>query len=219
MFSYNSKFNQTINLILDCIFLSLLWIVSSLPIVTIGAASTALYHTVDAVFRKEEGGVWKEFWRVFRRDFKRATGLWIIMLMIFMVLIVNFGAAFTADIANETLLIVLQIGAVFLTSLMAIWLQCWFPYLSRFDDPVKVILKNTLAITMAETKVSLKLLGLFVLVVVVDVIISLNVPVLTIAMPVAYTASLNRIMEPLFARYIAKQNATVQNGNEEIVNV
>ena len=218
MFSYNSKFNQTINKILDCIFLSLLWLVSSLPIITIGAASTALYHTVDTVLRQEEGGIWKEYWRVFRRDFKRATGLWIIMLLIFVVLIVNFGAAFTVDIANETLLIILQIGAVFLAALMAIWLQCWFPYLSRFDDPVKVILKNTLAIVMAETKVALKLLGLFVLVVAVDVLISLKVPVLTIGMPVAYIASLNRIMEPLFARYLAKQNADVQNENEEIVN-
>ena len=58
MFSYNSKFYQTVSQILDCIVLSFLWIVSSLPIITIGASTTALYYAVDKVIRREEGNVY-----------------------------------------------------------------------------------------------------------------------------------------------------------------
>ena len=94
MFSYNSKFFQTVNQMIDCVFLSLLWIVFSLPVLTIGAATTALYHAVDKVIRREEGHLFKEFWRVFRRDFKRATILWIFMVLIFCILAANFYAAF-----------------------------------------------------------------------------------------------------------------------------
>ncbi len=217
MFSYNSKFNQIIGLILDCLFLCLLWLVSSVPVVTAGAATTALYHTVDKVLRREEGSIWKEYWRVFRRDFKRATALWGIMLLIFAVLAANFYAAFSAGIENENLQIALQAGALFLTALMAIWLQYWFPYLSRFDDSVKTILKNTMAIMMAETKTSIQLLLLAVVVAVLDVILSKYVPVLTIAMPVAYISELNRILERLFARYIARQEATeTENSTENV---
>lgn len=214
MFSYNSRFMQVINQIIDCIFLSLIWIAASLPVITIGASTTALYATVDKVFRREEGSVWREYWRVFRRDFKRATGLWAIMVPIIAILATNFYAAFSAGVENDSMLIALQIGAVFLTALMVIWLQCWFPYLSRFDDPVKTVLKNTLAIMMAETKVAVSLLFLFVFVTAMDVVLSIYVPVLTIMMPVAYISALNRILERLFARYIAQQ-VTAQKSSEE----
>jgi len=217
MFSYNGKFAQTVNQILDCLYLSFLWIVASLPIITIGAATTALYSSVDKVFRKEEGGIWKEYWRVFRRDFKRATGLWLIMVLIILILGANFYAAFTAGVSGEALQIALQVGTVFLMALMAIWLQFWFPYLSRFDDSVKTILKNTMAMMVAETKSSISLLLLFAFAVVIDLVISKYAPVLSLAMPVAYTIALNRILERLFARYIAQQNCSGQENSEEMI--
>lgn len=217
MFSYNSKFNQFIIQIIDCVFLSLIWIISSLPVFTIGASTTALYHTVNTVLRKEEGSIWKEYWRVFFRDFKRATGLWAIMVLIIAALVANFHAAFSVGVENESLQVALQIAVVFLTALMVIWLQCWFPYLSRFDDPVKRILKNTLAIMMAETGVAIRLLLLFVFVAGLDVVISLYAPYLAFAMPVAYISALNGILERLFARYIAQQEASAQESSEEIV--
>ncbi len=218
MFSYDSKFSQTVNQIIDCVFLSLLWTLSSLPVITIGASTTALYATVDKVFRREEGSIWKEYWRVFRRDFKRATGLWGIMVVILAVLGANFYAAFSAGVRNENLVIGLQIGALFLTALMAIWLQCWFPYLSRFDDSVKTILKNTMAIMLAETKVALRLLLLLLLVIGLDAVLAMYVPILTILMPVAYISALNRILERLFARYLAQQNQSSQIPSQEVVN-
>ncbi len=217
MFSYDSKFSRAVNQIIDCLFLSLIWFVSSLPVITVGAAATAFYATVDKVFRRDEGSVWKEYWRVFFRDFKRATCLWGIMVLILAVLGVNFYSAFSAGVSNEALVIALQIGTVFLISLMVIWLQCWFPYLSRFDDPVRKILKNTLAIMLAETKVAFRLLLLFLFVVALDAVLAAYMPVLTIAIPVAYVIALNRILERLFARYVAQQNESAQENNEEIV--
>ena len=214
MLSYNSKFYQIVTQIIDCAALSLLWIVFSLPVITIGASTTALYHAVDKVIRREDGSIWKEFWRVFRRDFKRATALWILMLLICGVLVANFHAAFAHEWANESLQAFMQIASVFLIALFAIWLQYWFPYLARFDDPVKRILKNTLAMMFAETKTDFRLLLLFLVVTATDVIISLRVPVLAIFMPVAYIISLNRITERLFARYIARQEALAQPETE-----
>ncbi len=217
MFSYDSKFAQTVNQIMDCLLLTLLWVVSSLPVITIGASTTALYATVDKVFRREEGSIWKEYWRIFRRDFKRATCLWGIMVLILAVLGVNFYAAFSAGVSNESLVIALQIGALFLTAIMAIWLQCWFPYLSRFDDSVKIILKNTMAIMLAETKVALCLLMLLLFVIALEAVLAMYVPVLTFVLPVAYICTLNRILERLFARYIAQQNESSQIRSEEVV--
>ena len=203
LFSYDNKFFQTLNQILDFVVLSLIWTVSSLPIITIGACTTALYHTVDKVLRREEGKMWKEYWRVFRRDFKRATGLWLICLLILTVVAVNCFLVFVFTWESSSLQTLLQIVVVFLTTVLLCWMQFWFPYLARFDDTVKQILRNTLAMMMANTGVVLRLLGILVLVVFLENILAQTVPVLTVVMPTAYIVAINRIIEKMFARYIA----------------
>ncbi len=205
IFSYDNKFFQTLNLILDVVALSLIWTISSLPIITIGASTTALYHTVDKVFRREEGGLWKEYWRVFFRDFKRATGLWLLFLLICTVLAVNGFLVFTFAWEGKSLQTLMQIVVVFLIAVMACWLQFWFPYLARFDDPVKRILKNTLAMMLTHSGVALRLLGILIVAVFTENILAQTMPVLTIVMPTVYMVAINRIVEKLFAGYIDAQ--------------
>ena len=205
IFSYDSKLTHTLNQIFDFLVLNLLWAVSCLPVITVGAATTALYHTVDKVLRRGEGKLWKEYWRVFRRDWKRATALWAIMLLAFAVMAANWFVASDLESLSSGVRSFMQILSIFLVVFMAIWMQLWFPYLSRFDDPVKRILKNTMAMVMAETGVAFRLLVLIVFVVIMDVLFSRYVPVMGLLLPVAYMTSLNRILEKLFARYISKQ--------------
>lgn len=217
MFSYNSKFSQTVNQIVDCFFLSMLWIVFSLPVITIGASTTALYHAVDKVFRKEEGHLFREYWRVFRRDFKRATILWGIALLICVVMAANAFLAFDFTWTNSSLQTGLQILAIFSIAFFGVWMQFWFPYLARFDDPVRRILKNTLTMMMVETKTALRLLILGIIVVALDLVLSKYAPFFVLVLPVAYMVSLNPIMEKMFARYISQQKeaAFLEIGSDE----
>lgn len=207
LFSYDNKFFQLLVLILDVVLLSLLWTVTSLPIVTMGASTAALYHTVDKVFRREEGGLWKEYWRVFARDFKRATGLWLILLLIAAVMVVNCFLVFSFEWETETLRSLMQIVVIFVVALIACWAQFWFPYLVRFDDPVKKVLKNTLAMMMAHSGVTIRLLGILLVTVFMENILAQTMPVLTIVMPVAYIVAVNRVTEKLFASYIQAQQS------------
>lgn len=205
LFSYDNKFFQFISLIFDVVILSLLWTVTSLPIVTMGASTAALYHTVDKVLRRGEGGLWKEYWRVFTRDFKRATGLWLILLLAAAVLVINCFLVFSFEWETESLRSVMQIAVIFVAALMACWAQFWFPYLVRFDDPVKRILRNTLGMMMAHSGVTFRLLGILLITVFMENILAQTVPVLTIVMPVAYMVAVNRMTEKMFASYIQAQ--------------
>lgn len=47
LFKYDSPFVQICNKIVDCICLSVLWLVTSLPVLTIGASTTALYYAIN----------------------------------------------------------------------------------------------------------------------------------------------------------------------------
>ena len=78
-FSYESKFSQLLLKICYSCYLNLLWFVCSLPVVTIGAATTALYYTSLKVIRGEESSLTQQFFHSFRENFKQATVLWLIM--------------------------------------------------------------------------------------------------------------------------------------------
>ena len=79
-FSYESRFSQLLLKLCYACYLNLLWFVCSLPVVTLGASTTALYYVTLKLARDEEGNVTAMFFRAFRDNFKQATVLWLIML-------------------------------------------------------------------------------------------------------------------------------------------
>ena len=80
-FSYESRFSQLLMKLCWCCYLNMLWFVCSLPIVTMGAATTALYAACFKIHREQEGrSVALLFFKAFRDNFKQATVLWLIML-------------------------------------------------------------------------------------------------------------------------------------------
>ena len=79
-FSYESKFSQILLKLCWSCYLNLLWFVCSLPIVTIGASTTALYYASLKLVREEDSSLTRQFFRSFRENFKQATVLWLILL-------------------------------------------------------------------------------------------------------------------------------------------
>lgn len=64
----------------DILLLSILWLVLSLPVVTIGAASTALYYTMIKNVRRERGMLLKEFFCSFKLNFKQSTIMTLVLI-------------------------------------------------------------------------------------------------------------------------------------------
>lgn len=82
-FSYDSKFGQLLDKFFNSCYLNLLWIICSLPIVTIGASTTALYYVTLKIARGgEETSVARMFFRSFRENFRQSTVLWLILLVV-----------------------------------------------------------------------------------------------------------------------------------------
>ena len=79
-FSYDSKFGQLfIKLSYGCC-LHILWLICCLPIVTIGASTTAMYYTSFKIAKDEGSYITTMFFRSFKQNFKQATVIWLIML-------------------------------------------------------------------------------------------------------------------------------------------
>lgn len=75
--------------VFDSIVLSVLWVLCSLPVVTIGASSAALYTAVLRCLRKEESYLLRTFLGAFRENWKRSTLTWLVALAVLALLFLD----------------------------------------------------------------------------------------------------------------------------------
>ncbi len=208
--SYDGPLNQFVMKLVDCFFVSLLWMIASIPVITVGASTVALYHTVEKVIRQEEGGIWKTFWKAFFRDFWQATGIWILLFLFY-----------AASLAAYSAIRGMGMGAVATGFLIAsvlvvtLWTQYWYPYLSRFEDKTVTILKNTLAMLIVDFFRSVKLLVLLLLAVAIAVLALLYAPFLLLLLPAVYVFFGNRTVDKVFGRYLPQPEEEQTEEREE----
>ena len=149
-FLYESKFTEIISKVFDCIMLSILWIFSSLPIITIGASSTAMIVTIEKVIRQDEGKIWNTYWCTFVREFRQATVLWLIRLFVYLIVALELYILYCLNQEGYNTHKGVVSIALLAIALFTTWSQYWLPYLAKFTDRIPVILKNTLLITLAN---------------------------------------------------------------------
>ncbi|MCR4643063.1 MAG: YesL family protein [Lachnospiraceae bacterium] len=81
MFSPDRGIGRVLTKIGELVILSILWFVTSLPIITIGVSTTALYYSTVKSLRRERGYFVKEYFRAWKENFLRSS-----FLMVFFIL-------------------------------------------------------------------------------------------------------------------------------------
>ena len=197
-FSIDNPVMRVLVKLFDVIALSVIWAVFSVPIFTIGAASTALYATVYHHVRLGEGYLWKTFWESFKDNFKRSTLAWLPMLAMILFLIF--------DIITIRFLIKNghPLGAIFgvllvLLLVSAVWAQFLFAYCARFDGTVKDSLRYSFYLLMAHP---LRSIGIMLLIFGLAALI-LVVPGLAILYPAGTVWITSYIIEDVFMKHMS----------------
>lgn len=162
IFNPENKFWSFMDKIADVFFLGILWLAASLPVVTAGAATTAMYQFTLKQADNEEGYVWRSFWQAFRKNFLPATALWLILLAAGVFLALDLWACLNIAIPSPVRTVCL--GVLLCVSLVYVLTALYvFPILSRFRLPVKKILSNSFIMAMGNLYVSVTVLVLFVI--------------------------------------------------------
>lgn len=162
LFNPENKFWSFMNKITDVFFLGILWFVFSIPVITAGAATTSLYQFTLKQTDDEEGYVWKNFWRVFRENFRQATVLWMMVLAVGAFLAADMWACLQIPVSGPVRVVcfgvLLCLGFVYALTVLYI-----FPILSRFDLPVKTIVTHSFVMAMGNLYVSVTILVIYIL--------------------------------------------------------
>ena len=149
LFRPDSPLMVTMTQITDCIFLSLFWILGCVPVVTVGASFAALYDATYRGLRKGEKNSWQRFFRTFRENWKGGVLPTLVFLLACTCLVKGLVAVWNGAVYGE--ISWMLFSAVAFLGVMAVGvLSLLFPMLSRFENSLGALLKNTLILALAN---------------------------------------------------------------------
>lgn len=128
-------------------YLNVLWFICCLPIVTVGASTTALFYVTLKIAKDEEGNITKSFFRAFRQNFKKATIIWLILLTLGIILALDGYIFYHMYSENAIWTLGTAIFFVVLAA-YAIILMYIFPLLARFENTIKAMFLNSIMLGM-----------------------------------------------------------------------
>lgn len=141
LFGPNASFPQMLGRVSDLVFLNLLTLLCSVPIITGGAAIAALYDAV-ARLQRSEAKLYRGFFKAFGKYFLRATALWIPVLIVAAGIIYNRAAL-------AMLPFMIGIGLLALVTAVLSWA---YPMLVEFGEGVRATLKRAMKCAASELK-------------------------------------------------------------------
>lgn len=148
LFRMDSPLMRFLTKIADLMVLNILFCVTSIPLITIGASWTALYSVTLKMVRDEEGSVSRSYFRSFRQNFRQATLLWLGVLVVLALLVLDIRVL--NGMAGGTAPGLLRVGVEILALLGIMVLQYLFPSLARFEASLADTLKNACIMALAH---------------------------------------------------------------------
>ena len=160
IFDMDSPLMRFLNRTADMLILNLLMILCCIPVITIGAACTAMHYVLLKIVRDEEGYLVRGFFKSFVRNFKQATIAWLLMLVVIAVYLGDWLIFSYSGIEFPRVLViaVVAVGAVAL--LISLYV---FPLMARFENTIRNTFKNAAILAFANLPRTLGMAFLYAL--------------------------------------------------------
>lgn len=184
--------------IFDAVFLTILWVVFSIPLVTIGASTTALYTVSLRMLRGEDSGhTAKEFSEAFKGNLGQGIGAGIIMTAVGLVLGFNLYQYVNSPYK------VLAIVFLVMTFVYLMIFKFIFPVIARFSNNLPNLFAMAFVLSVKNFGWTLMMITLSASIIVVGIFVFWPLLFFSVgAIALIDSWALNHI----FAQYIEKNN-------------
>lgn len=139
LFSTDSPFYKFMSRLLDMLKLNFLWIIFSLPIVTIGASTVAAYTVTLKMVDEAEGYVGKQFLKAFKANLKQGIPLGLLALVCTYSVYLDFEF-FNKLPDNPMVFLIIGIVAAFIFYMHFIYA---FALSARYENTLLHTMKNS----------------------------------------------------------------------------
>lgn len=207
---------RALSKICDMVCLNILWLICSIPIITIGASTAALYTVMLKMVKNEEGYIFRGFFKAFKSNFKQSTIMWIVILLLGIVCWIDYRVAGVMPGMGGRIMRIIFLLLGFILLSVTIYI---FPLTARYENTIRNTVRNALILTVGKLPYTL----LMVVVTVGSVIISLwNSMTLMFAIPlwfiigVSLIAWINSyILRRVFMIFDSVENGTNDENTQE----
>ena len=198
--------------IFDFFGLSCMWLMCSMPLVTVGPASIALYDAAAHCLRGSETNLAKRFFRTFKKELIPGilmTILWAVIAMIFWF---GYQIVFQMGKANSAMAIFAVI--YYFSLLIPVGVLCWaFAVESRFVYKFFQLHKMALYFTFAHLPATIAIVALAL----AAIEICVNFPFFVIFVPGILVYFQSFFIEKVFKKYMPEEEAAeVEELEEEL---
>lgn len=197
LFDPNNLLFRSLSWAVDVVGISLLWLILSLPVITILPATAALYHTCALCIRRGEVGAFGRFFRFFWGNLRQGCLLSLPLAALSALLFLGHGVMYAAAGQVGGYAAVMY-GVYCVAMLLPLGVFCWLPaLLGRFDFSIPALCRGAAYLTLRHLPATV-----FAVAVVMGAAVGclLCVP-LVLLLPVGAGIAVSFPMERAFRRY------------------
>ncbi len=206
VFDYDSALMSLIRKLADVFVADILWLVCCIPIVTIGASTTALYYVTLRLVRESDGHVVQSFFQSFRTNFKQATAVWLIFVGLILVWCVDFYYILFLSTWNPLIRYSMMIFLIVLALVWVSMILYVFPIIARFENSTKEVMKNAYVMATKHIVTTIEMLCILALLFYIAVT---RLPIL-LSFCVGIGAFLNSyLLHGIFSNYIEENQTKI----------
>lgn len=143
IFDMESPIMRLLGRVGDLLILNIMMMICCIPIITVGAAYTAMHYVLLKIIRGEEGYLIRGFFKSFARNFKQATLLWLLMLLVIGIFVGDVFIFNYSGVVFPKAVIIAVLAVAVILLLISMYI---FPVLARFDNTIRNTLKNAMII-------------------------------------------------------------------------
>jgi len=138
LFSYDSKFIEFMNTLVDVVVLNFLWLIGCIPIVTVGTSTIAAYSVALKIVENSEGKVFSQFWKAYKENLGHGCILTVIFAAAIYTVWISFQL-FEAAEGNPIIFTIIGFVLVFFIVIHGIYI---FPLEARYENKLWTALTN-----------------------------------------------------------------------------
>ena len=202
----------------DLCILNIICVICCIPVITAGASITAMYYVTLKMVRNEEAYIVRSFFKSFKQNFKQATIINLIMLLIGVVLYIDLNVSKAMQGGAGQIFHVIFMAFVLIYFILFLYV---YPVLARFYNTIKNTIKNALFMAIRHFPYTVVMVIIAVcpllLLLVKSYQIQSTLFVLFLLMGFALIAYCNSyFLAKIFDKYMPKEEAGQESAGESV---
>lgn len=151
LFNLDNPIFKFLSTLVDLALLNVLFVISCIPIFTIGAALTALQYVMVTGWDTQNSKLIKMYTRSFKQNFKQSTIVWLVMLVIGAFFAATGWMIYQQSKVDDSVIfmVIIIVFALICLAYLCVFTYIW-PMIAKFENTTMMMVVNSLVMAVSH---------------------------------------------------------------------